>query len=403
MPRAKSRVVRSRVVSSDDDAPLAAQPPPLAVQTPPVIKPKKKKKQRYSKFADMMAKEGKEGHTASEGSESEDDGDESDDSCIVSDRSQVVSDAMRNIYTASLTSQGADLGFGVPIAHQRAVEEERGHGSIVQGIINNKKQKDARREARRVAKLTVPPVTNASPSQQKRKAARKDAPKAPSPKHLHATPAILLSPLKQLPGSPLLPPPVNSLVPHEQQFVSRMKLKSKPSVMQHSFPGPVHVIHHLSSHVSPPKSLLSHRGGLAASMASFEEACHAYRHVSPRVSPAKSLLSQHGGLAASFDAACNVIQRLSPHVSPNKSLFSQPGGPADSPDSPVSRFEAWKHTVLHRPGIYGCSVSTQTNFDHEPEGRLHSAVQTSPRHAAEPLTLQDLRSELRAFLVGIGF
>ena len=395
MPRAKFRVV-----SSDDDAPLAAQPPPLAVQTPPVIKPKKKKKQRYSKFADMMAKEGKEGHTASEGSESEDDGDESDDSCIVSDRSQVISDAMRNIYTASLTSQGADLGFGVPIAHQRAVEEERGHGSIVQGIINKKKQKDARREARRVAKLTVPPVSNASPSQQIRKAARKDVPKTTSPKHLPATPAILLSPLKQLPGPP---PPVNSLVPHEQQFVSRMKLKSKPSVMQHSFPGPVHVIHHLSSHVSPPKSLLSHRGGLAASMASFEEACHAYRQVSPRVSPAKSLLSQRGGLAASFDAACNVIHRLSPHVSPNKSLFSQPGGPADSPDSPVSRFEAWKHTVLQRPGVYGCSVSTQTTFNHETEGRLHSAVQTSPRHAADPLTLQDLRSELRAFLVGIGF
>jgi len=395
MPRAKFRVVLS-----DDDAPAppVAQPPPLAVQTPPVIKPKKKKTQRYSKFADMMAKEGKEGHTASEGSESEDDRDESDDSCIVSDRSQVVSDAMRNIYTASLTSQGADLGFGVPIAHQRAVEEERGHGSIVQGIINSKKQKDARREARRVAKLTVPPVTNASPSHQKRKAARTDVPKTTSPKHLHATPAILLSPLKQLPGSP---PRVNSLVPHEQQFVSRMKLKSKPSVMQHSFPGPVHVFHHLSSHVSPPKSLLSHRGGLAASMASFEEACHAYRNVSPHVSPAK-ILSQRGGLAASFDAACNVINRLSPHVSPNKSLFSQ-AGPADSPDSPVSRFEAWKRTVLQRPGIYGCSVSTQTNFDHIPEGRLHSAVQTSPRHAAEPLTLQDLRSELRAFLVGIGF
>ena len=395
MPRAKFRVV-----SSDDDAPLAAQPPPLAVQTPPVIKPKKKKKQRYSKFADMMAKEGKEGHTASEGSESEDDGDESDDSCIVSDRSQVISDAMRNIYTASLTSQGADLGFGVPIAHQRAVEEERGHGSIVQGIIIKKKQKDARREARRVAKLSVPPVTNASPPQQKRKAARRDVPKTSSPKHLPATPAILVSPPKQLPDPP---PPVNSLVPHEQQFVSRMKLKSKPSVMQHSFPGPVHVIHHVSSHASPPKSLLSHRGGLAASMASFEEACYAYRHVSPRVSPAKSLLSQRGGLAASFDAACNLIRRLSPHVSPTKSLFSQPGGPADSPDSPVSRFEAWKHTVLQRPGIYGCSVSTQTTFNHEPEGHVHSAVQTSPRHAADPLTLQDLRSELRAFLVGIGF
>ena len=343
-----------------------------------------------------MAKEGREGHTASEGSESEDDRDQPDMSYIVSDVSQEVDDAMRNIYAASLTSQGAVMGFGVPIGHQRAAEEERGHGSVVQGIIDKQIQKKARREARRVARLSDPPVPNASPPQRRRKTARKDVPMTSSPKHLPAPPAIPVSSPKQLPDPQ---PPVNSLVPHERQFVSRMKLKSKPSVMQHSFHGPVHVIHHVSPRVSPPKSLLSHRGGLAASIASFEEACYAYRHVSPHVSPEKSLLSQRGGLAASFDEACQ-IRRLSPHVSPTKSSLSQLGGPTDSP---VSRFEAWNHTVKHKPGIYGCSVSTQTTFRHEPAGHLHSAVQTSPRHAAEPLTLQDLRSELRAFLIGIGF
>lgn len=429
MPRAKPPV------SSDDDAPLVVQPPP-------VIPPKRPP--RYSKFSEMMAKEGREGHTASEGSASEDDRDQPDMSYIVSDASQEVDDAMRNIYAASLTSQGAVMGFGVPIGQQRADEEERGHGSIVQGVIDRQIRKDARREARKAARVTVPPVPDASSPQQRRKTARRDAdrvsrnaippnptpvPIASSPKQLpaFAPSAFIVSPPKQLPDPKH---PMNSLVPHERQFVSRMKLKAKPSTLQHSFPEPFHVIHHVSPHVPPLKSLLSHRGGGLA--ASFEEACHVHGHVSPHVSPAKSLLLQRGGLAvsfdeaghayqnlshhlsppkslmsqgggdlaASFDEACHVLRRLSPQLSPTKSSLSQLGGPADSP---VSRFEAWKHAVKQKPGIYGCTVATQTTFHHEPAGHLDSAVQTSLQQPADPLTLQDLRTELRAFLIGIGF
>ena len=174
-----------------------------------------------------------------------------------------------------------------------------------------------------------------------------------------------------------------------------MKLKAKHQPLSRPFPEAFQVVGRPSHHGTPTNNLLSQRGGLAAS---FPEASQAIRHLSPHVSPTKNLMSQRGGLAASFPNALQVTRHLPPHVSPPKSLMSQGEDLADFADSPVSRLAAWNNAVKNQPGIYGCTVATQTTCHHEPANHLDSATQTSPRHAQDPLTLQDLRSELRALL-----
>ena len=135
---------------------------------------------------------------------------------------------------------------------------------------------------------------------------------------------------------------MNPCVLHEQRFVSRMKLKQKTV-----------------SHLQIPPTL------------PFPETLHVIRHLSPNLSPTKVLSTQ--------------------------------GDDNPQPDSPVSRLAYWKQAISCQPGIHGCHAGTQTHFIRmQPELR-DSAMQTSNSPTPEPLTLQDLKAEMRALLVGLGF
>jgi hypothetical protein len=127
-------------MSSDDDKPMV-----VAFQRKQKVQKKKAPKnvestpkpQRYSKFADMHAKEGKEGQTASEDEVSEDDKDKSDLSYITSDdKENDVSDDMHAIYLQSLSSQASQHGFGTPIFKKRAKERGSTRGPIFERIMS---------------------------------------------------------------------------------------------------------------------------------------------------------------------------------------------------------------------------------------------------------------------------
>jgi len=151
-------------MSSDDDK-------PLVVALVSKKKAKKKKTQtkppRYSKFADMHAKEGKEGHTASEGEISEDDKDQADLSYVISEseKDNRVSSDMQAIYTASLCSQASEHGFGTPMFKRRAKERGISRGSIFDGIVarDNEKRKRASMRAQ-IQELHLNPAPVVSPS-----------------------------------------------------------------------------------------------------------------------------------------------------------------------------------------------------------------------------------------------
>ena len=142
-------------LNSDDDAPL-------------VVRSSRIKPPRFSKFLDMHAKEGKEGHTASAESASEDDRDQPNLSYVVSDTSIDIDEDMRNIYRESLGSQGALLGFGTPIHKRRSKAKDEGRGSIFLGILNRQERKASRKikTARSTAHIGTCPVTVVSPPKQ---------------------------------------------------------------------------------------------------------------------------------------------------------------------------------------------------------------------------------------------
>jgi hypothetical protein len=163
-------------MSSDDDKPLV----PALQRKKKVKKQKEVKKQkaapipvdakpkqpRYSKFADMHAKEGKEGQTASEDEVSEDDRDQPDESYITSDDvDNHVGDDMYAVYHQSLSSQASQHGFGTPLFKKRAKERGTSRGSIFDGIVA--KHEGKRKKAAKSAETCVVPPnppTIASPS-----------------------------------------------------------------------------------------------------------------------------------------------------------------------------------------------------------------------------------------------
>lgn len=151
-------------MSSNDDKPLV----PALQRKKKVKKQKEVKKQkpapkpvvskpkqpRYSKFADMHAKEGKEGQTASEDEVSEDDRDQPDESYITSDDvDNNVSDDMYAVYHQSLSSQASQHGFGTPIFKKRAKERGTSRGSIFDGIVARHDGK--RKKAPQIAEKSV--------------------------------------------------------------------------------------------------------------------------------------------------------------------------------------------------------------------------------------------------------
>jgi hypothetical protein len=157
----------SNQMSSDDDKPLV----PALQRKKKVKKQKKVKEQkpapksvdakpkqpRYSKFADMHAKEGKEGQTASEDEVSEDDRDQPDESYITSDDvDNNVSDDMYAVYHQSLSSQASQHGFGTPIFKKRAKERGTSRGSIFDGIVA--KHEGKRKKAAKSTETCVLPL-----------------------------------------------------------------------------------------------------------------------------------------------------------------------------------------------------------------------------------------------------
>jgi len=222
-------------MSSDDDKPLV----PALQRKKKVKKQKEVKKQkpapkpvdakpkqpRYSKFADMHAKEGKEGQTASEDEVSEDDRDQPDESYITSDDvDNHVGDDMYAVYHQSLSSQASQHGFGTPLFKKRAKERGTSRGSIFDGIV-------AKHEGKR--KVPPNPPTIASPSTHRSSMTAVLSISAVS----HNLPAF--------PNLPMNPPPIlspsthlSSVTSHQQQFehnvgpkekVNRMKLRTRLS------------------------------------------------------------------------------------------------------------------------------------------------------------------------------
>jgi hypothetical protein len=159
-------------MSSDDDKPLVPFVQPQkkelkkqkeARKQKPTTKPlaEKPKQPRFSKFADMHAKE--KGHTDSEDEVSEDDRDQPDLSYITSDDvDNDVSDDMYAVYHRSLSSQASQHGFGTPIFKKRAKERNTSNGSIFDGIVA--KHEGKRKKSAKVSPfLRQPSVTAVEP------------------------------------------------------------------------------------------------------------------------------------------------------------------------------------------------------------------------------------------------
>ena len=112
--------------------------------------PPKPKQDRFSKFLDMHAKEGREGETASEGQISEDDRDASDLSYVTDGSAEPPSPGMHGVYLQSLSSQAEMLGFGTPMHKKRHKERGEGVGSIVAGIVERNDRKNRRKNPDRI-------------------------------------------------------------------------------------------------------------------------------------------------------------------------------------------------------------------------------------------------------------
>jgi hypothetical protein len=133
-------------MSSDDDQPLVVEKKVKKVKKRKTKEKKTAPKPRYSKYADMHAKEGKEGQSASEGSVSDDDRHLSDLSCVVSnDCDNSYDDDMEAIYAQSLCSQASELGFGTPIHKRRNKDNGKCAGSIFTGIVEKNDRKHEQR------------------------------------------------------------------------------------------------------------------------------------------------------------------------------------------------------------------------------------------------------------------
>lgn len=157
-------------MSSDDDKPLVEhfhRKKNLKNKKTPKVVEAKTKPPRYSKYADMHAKEGKEGHTASEDEISDDDRYQSDLSYVISDNDNDndVSSNMQAMYSASLCSQASEHGFGTPMFKKRAKERGISRGSIFDGIVlrHDEKRKKAWKKAQ-LHELALNTATIVSPS-----------------------------------------------------------------------------------------------------------------------------------------------------------------------------------------------------------------------------------------------
>ena len=229
-------------MNSDDDK-------PLVVALVSKNKAKKKKTQtkppRYSKFADMHAKEGKEGHTASEGEISEDDKDQADLSYVISEseKDNRVSSDMQAIYTASLCSQASEHGFGTPMHKKRAKERGFSRGSIFDGIVsrdNEKRKRASKRAQKQELHLNPAPVVSPSSIRSSLTAVHSNIPSKiaspPSPfSHRSSVTAVL-----SVNPATMLPPSSHqcSVTRHQKLFednvcsrgkVNRLSLKRHPS------------------------------------------------------------------------------------------------------------------------------------------------------------------------------
>jgi len=124
---------------SDDDKPMVSAPEPA-------------RKPRHSSFMDNEAKEeGGSGRSASADEISEDDRYASDLSFVASgndeEEESKVSPSLRAVYSMSLGSQAADLGFGIPMNERRKEERGAGWGSIFNSIVDKFEARQSRKAA----------------------------------------------------------------------------------------------------------------------------------------------------------------------------------------------------------------------------------------------------------------
>ena len=475
-------------MSSDDDKPLVEhfhRKKNLKNKKTPKVVEAKTKPPRYSKYADMHAKEGKEGHTASEDEISDDDRYQSDLSYVISDNDNDndVSSNMQAMYSASLGSQASEHGFGTPMFKKRAKERGISRGSIFDGIVlrHDEKRKKAWKRAQ-LHELALNTATIVSPSslRSSKKAVQSIIPsKITSPSSPFSHRSSVTAPLS--PNPAIMAPPSShrsSITCHQKVFednvcsrrkVNRMRLNPPPSFSLHDCDlshglndTPLHsetTTKHVDFHSTDIKTSTGQNMPLLQTFMTtiaMPASCDKVQYVNlpsssltAMLNPVEELryldataqdLSTKVNHLSLISEVCNNLpatdhilpylhepQRTSIdcHMPPNGHALGSPLSPLPEnfvADSPVSRWDVWRR----QPGIRLCNTAVQTSpkqlvpkrsmtpICYRVKFTSHACTQTeTERHDAAvqtltpdddtPLTLKNLKDELKAFAIAFGF
>ena len=330
----------SNQMSSDDDKPLV----PALQRKNKVKKQKEVKKQkpaprhvdakpkqpRYSKFADMHAKEGKEGQTASEDEVSEDDRDQPDESYITSDDvDNHVGDDMYAVYHQSLSSQASQHGFGTPLFKKRAKERGTSRGSIFDGIV-------AKHEG-------------------KRKKAAKSAEKCVLP----LNPRTIVSPSLHQPSSPPNPPTIVSPSTHRSSITADMSL----TAVSHTFFSPFTNRTSLTAvlPMNPPPPILfssTHLSSVTSHQKLFEH------NVFPREKVNRMKLKTRLSFPhKDCDLSLKLNNDTSLHSETSSTLHAM-----FIPDETVCSLQTTAHVLTSKLGDMSLNTEVPANVAHQPAG-----------------------------------
>ena len=474
-------------MSSDDDKPLVEplhRKTKLKKKKTPKVVQAKTKPPRYSKYADMHAKEGKAGHTASEDEISDDDKYQSDLSCVISenDNDNDVSSNMQAMYSASLCSQASEHGFGTPMFKKRAKERGISRGSIFEGIVlrhDEKRKKASKRAQLHENPLNTAPIVSPSSLRSPITAVQSIIPsKIASPSSPFSHRSSVTAPLS--PNPAITAPPSShrsSITCHQKVFednvcsrgkVNRMRLNPPPSFSLH-YCDLSHGLNDTPLHSETTKYVDLHSTDIKTSTGqnmpllqtfmttiAMPASCDKVQYVNlpssslpTMLNPVEKLryldataqdLSTKVNHLSLISEVCNNLpanDHILPHLhEPNRTSIDchmPPNGHAlGSPlsplpenfvaDSPVSRWDVWRR----QPGIRLCNTAVQTSpkqlvpkrsmtpFCYRVKVTSHVCTQTeTERHDAAvqtltpeddtPLTLKNLKDELKAFAIAFGF
>ena len=475
-------------MSSDDDKPLVEhfhRKKNLKNKKTPKVVEAKTKPPRYSKYADMHAKEGKEGHTASEDEISDDDRYQSDLSYVISDNDNDndVSSNMQAMYSASLCSQASEHGFGTPMFKKRAKERGISRGSIFDGIVlrHDEKRKKAWKKAQ-LHELALNTATIVSPSSLRSPIAAVQSivpSKIASPPLPFSHRSSVTAPLS--PNPAIMAPPSShrsSITCHQKVFednvcsrrkVNRMRLNPPPSFslhdcdLSHGLNGtPLHsetTTKYVDFHSTDIKTSTGQNMPLLQTFMTtiaMPASCDRVQYdnlpsssLTAMLNPVEELryldataqdLSTKVNHLSLVSEVCNNLPAtdhilpylhephrtsIDCHMPPNGHALGSPLSPLPEnfvADSPVSRWDVWRR----QPGIRLCNTAVQTSpkqlvpkrsmtpicyrvkftshacTQTETE-RYDAAVQTLTPDDDTPLTLKNLKDELKAFAIAFGF